>query len=55
MTMADHGPTTLELVEVKAEDIMAERQSFYNRFMSGTTWAIIATVVVLVLMWILLV
>jgi hypothetical protein len=53
--MADHGPTTLELVEVKAEDIMAERSAFYERFLSGTTWAIGATVVVMVLMWIFLV
>ncbi len=53
--MAEHGPTTMELVEVKAEDIMAERQSFYDRFMSGSTWAIGATIVVIVLMWIFLV
>lgn len=53
--MADHGPTTLELVEVKAEDIMAERKAFYDRFMGGTTWAIGATVLVLILMWIFLV
>lgn len=53
--MADHGPTTMELVEVKAEDIMAERRAFYDRFMSGTTWSIVLTVVVLVLMWIFLV
>jgi hypothetical protein len=55
MTMADHGPTTMELVEVKAEDIMAERQSFYDRFMSGVTWSIGAAVVVILLMWIFLV
>ncbi len=53
--MADHGPTTLELVEVKAEDIMAERKAFYERFLSGTTWAIGATVVLMILMWIFLV
>jgi hypothetical protein len=50
--MADHGPTSMELVEVKAEDILAERRAFYDRFMSSTTWAIGATVVTLVLMWI---
>lgn len=52
--MAEHGPTTLELVEVKAEDILAERKAFYDRFMTGTAWAIGATVLVLVLMWIFL-
>ncbi len=53
--MADHGPTTMELVEVKAEDILAERRAFYERFMTSTTWSIGATVVLLVLMWIFLV
>lgn len=53
--MADHGPTTLELVEVKAEDIMEERSAFYERFLSATTWSIVATVLVMVLMWIFLV
>jgi hypothetical protein len=53
--MAEHGPTTLELVEVKAEDIMEERKAFYERFLSGTTWAIVATVVLMILMWIFLV
>ena len=49
--MADHSaPATIEMVEVKAEDIMAERQGFYDAFMKGSTWAIGATVVVLVLM-----
>jgi hypothetical protein len=53
--MADHGPTTMELVEVKSEDILAERRAFYDRFMTGTTWAIGVTVLVLVLMWIFIV
>ncbi|WP_270938040.1 aa3-type cytochrome c oxidase subunit IV [Falsiroseomonas oryzae] len=53
--MADHGPTTLELVEVKSEDIMAERRGFYEAFMAGTTWAAGATIIILVLMWIFLV
>ena len=53
--MADHGPQSMELVAVKAEDIMAERQALYDRFMSGTTWAIGLTIVALVLMWIFLV
>jgi hypothetical protein len=53
--MADHGPQAMELVEVRAEDILAERRTFYERFMSGASWAIGATVAVLALMWIFLV
>ncbi len=53
--MAEHGPMTLELVEVKAEDIMEERKAFYGSFLSGTTWAIGAVVAVMILMWIFLV
>lgn len=53
--MADHGPTSMEMVEVKSEDILAERRAFYDRFMSSTTWAIGGAAVVLVLMWIFLV
>lgn len=53
--MADHGPQSIELVEVKAEDIMSERQALYDRFMGATTWAIGATIAVLALMWIFLV
>ena len=33
--MAEHGPTTMELVEVKAEDIMPERVSFYDSFLKA--------------------
>jgi hypothetical protein len=54
-TMADHGPAAMELVEVKAEDIMPERVSFYDSFLKGSTWAIGATILVLLLMWIFLV
>jgi hypothetical protein len=50
--MAEHGATTMELVEVKAEDIIAERQAFYGSFMTLSTVAISLTVVVLVLLWI---
>jgi Bacterial aa3 type cytochrome c oxidase subunit IV len=53
--MAEEGPQKMELVEVKAEDILGERKAFYDRFMTGTTWSIGATVVLLVLMWIFLV
>lgn len=52
--MADHGPTAFELVEVKAEDIMPERIHFYEGFLKGTTWTIILTIIVLLLMWIFL-
>ncbi|SFK28838.1 aa3-type cytochrome c oxidase subunit IV [Falsiroseomonas stagni] len=48
--MADHAPATYELVEVKAEDIMAERTSFYDGFLKGTTWGIGLTVGILVLL-----
>ncbi len=54
-TMADHGPATMELVEVKASDLMPERVSFYESFLKGTSYAIGATIVVLLLMWIFLV
>ena len=48
--MAEQSPGGLELVAVKAEDIMAERRGFYDAFMKGTTVSIAAVVVVLVLM-----
>ena len=50
--MAEHGPTTMELVEVTSEDILAERRGLYDAFMTGTTYAAAATVGVLVLLWI---
>jgi hypothetical protein len=53
--MAEEGPGKMELVEVKANDILAERRALYDRFMTATTWAAGATVLVLVLMWIFLV
>ena len=48
--MADHAPATYEMVEVKAEDIMAERQSLYAGFMKATTWGIGLAVGILVLL-----
>ncbi len=48
--MADHAPATYEMIEVKADDIMPERTSFYSAFCAGTKWSIIALVVFLVLM-----
>lgn len=53
--MAEHGPTTMELVEVKAEDIMAERSALYDRFMTATTWCVGLTIALLALMWMFLV
>ena len=53
--MAEHTSQRFELVEVKAEDLMEERSTLYNRFMVASTWAIGLTVVTLALMWIFLV
>ncbi len=54
--MAEHHEASdMELVEVKADDILAERRSFYDGFMSSTVWAVGATVLLLVLMAIFLV
>jgi hypothetical protein len=53
--MAEQGAQTIELVEVKAEDIMAERTAMYDWFMTGTTWSAGATIAILALMWIFLV
>jgi hypothetical protein len=49
--MAEHqGSGDMELVEVKAEDIMAERRSFYEGFTKASVWGIGATIALLVLM-----
>lgn len=48
--MADHAPATYEMVEVKAEDIMAERTSIYDAFMKATTWGVGAVIGLLVLL-----
>jgi hypothetical protein len=53
--MADHGPTTMELVAVKSDDIIGERNALYARFLTGTTWALALTILVLLLMWVFLV
>ncbi|NKC31804.1 aa3-type cytochrome c oxidase subunit IV [Falsiroseomonas selenitidurans] len=52
--MAEQAPT-YEMVEVKAEDIMAERQALYAGFMGATKWAIGVTAALLALMAIFLV
>lgn len=53
MAEQDHGPA--ELVEVRAEDIIDERRGFYDAFMDASKYAIIATVAILVLLWLFLV
>lgn len=55
MTMAEHAAGPVELVEVKAEDIIGDRQGFYQSFMGFTKAAIGGVVVLLVLMAIFLV
>ncbi|MBU8543877.1 MULTISPECIES: aa3-type cytochrome c oxidase subunit IV [Roseomonadaceae] len=52
--MAEQAPT-YEMIEVKAEDIMAEREGLYSGFLRATVWGIGITVAILVLMWIFLV
>lgn len=41
----------IEMVEVKAEDIMADRQAMYDAFMKSIPWAIGATVGLLVFIY----
>ena len=53
--MAEHATGPIELVEVKAEDIMPERKGFYDAFMQAQKYAIIGVVALLVLMAIFLV
>ena len=47
--------TSYEMVEVKAEDLMAERNALYAGFMRATVWGIGAVVALLLLMLIFLV
>ncbi|MCX8135409.1 MAG: preprotein translocase subunit SecE [Roseococcus sp.] len=48
--MAEHK-TEIELVEVKAEDIMAERKAMYDAFMKAIPWGIGVTAAVLILLY----
>ncbi|MFN3450490.1 MAG: preprotein translocase subunit SecE [Roseococcus sp.] len=41
----------IELVEVKAEDIMAERKAMYDAFIKAVPWGIGITAAVLVLIY----
>ena len=46
--------TQIEMVEVKSEDIIAERRALYDRFMGGMVWAIGGVVGLLVALWLFL-
>jgi hypothetical protein len=54
-TSMAEAQTSYEMVEVKAEDIMAERNALYAGFMRATTWGIGGVVGLLLLMLIFLV
>ncbi len=41
-------PMSIEMVEVKSEDIMGERRAMFDGFMVATKWGIGATIVLLV-------
>jgi hypothetical protein len=41
-------PMSIEMVEVKAEDIMGERRAMFDSFISATKWGTGATIVLLV-------
>ena len=43
--------TQIEMVEVKSEDIIAERQALYDSFMGASTWSIGGVIVLLVALW----
>jgi len=45
--------TEIEFVEVKAEDVMAERRGLYDAFMAAIPWAIGVTAALLVLIYLL--
>ena len=44
---------SFEFAEVKAQDIMAERQGLWGAFTNATKWSIIVIVVLLVLIYLL--
>ena len=46
--------TQIEMVEVKAEDIIGERRAMYDGFMVASVWAIGGVVGLLVLLWLFL-
>ncbi len=48
--MADHV-MHIDMVEVKPEDIIADRRAMYESFLTAATWGIGATIVLLVLIY----
>ena len=48
--MAEHE-MHIDMVEVKAEDIIADRRAMYDSFITAAVWSIGATVVALVLLY----
>lgn len=42
---------SIEMVEVKAEDIIGERRAMFDSFMGATKWTIGGVVVLLVALW----
>jgi len=41
----------IDMVEVKAEDIIADRRAMYDSFIKASTWTIAATIVALILLY----
>lgn len=41
----------IDMVEVKPEDIIADRRSMYESFLAASKWGIGATVILLVLLY----
>lgn len=48
--MADHV-MHIDMVEVKPEDIIADRRAMYESFLKAAVWGIGATIVLLVLIF----
>ena len=40
--------TSIEMIEVKSEDIIGERRAMFDSFMSASKWGIGATIILLV-------
>lgn len=43
---------TIEMVEVKSEDIIGERRAMFDGFMDATKWSIGGVIVLLVALWV---
>lgn len=48
--MAEHA-MHIDMVEVKPEDIIADRRSMYDSFLTAAKWSIGATAVLLILLY----